>query len=189
MRRACTSPPLATDPGSLYAGLSSQNEQVGDVIGGGLLILLNNTSKGNGSTDLELGSRTDIGTDHQLAAYSLRNVSIVGFDVARRMNTYNHYLGTFINFNEDGNTIGVDVGTDGNASNSGENFSHRHCVFSNNGIDINMNVLGIDMSLTDCSFDGNGTLAVLKTAYGYGRYLFVGGHIEGINPDLLLPTT
>ena len=171
--------PSAADP-SFYETVDFQEYQSPKLLGGGILIsskLDKTTSKAVG---LELGSKSDLGTNRPLARYNISHIMVNNFDIGVQMNKYNHYIGSFEYCQFAKNNINIRFGeeTVSTLTNSGENMTFHRCVFGNAKTAIQWTVDGFDCNFISCSFDF--TDKVFHFLRGYKNLNIIGGHIEGI---------
>ena len=148
---------------------------------GGMVIKSMINKEDSQSIGIEIGSRIDLGTTRPTSRYSITDVAIEGFDIGLKMNTYNHYIGSFHRLHLAVNNINIQFGDEikTKAYNSGENFSFYSCIFANSKCSFLHFVDGFDCNFYGCSFDFNET--VFKINHGYKKVSVLGGHIEGCN--------
>lgn len=179
--------PLADDPANLYPGvLDKQQWTRGDVIDAshGGITFVNQDPGGAGATiGLELGPRTDIGSDRPMARYSLSDgIAAEKYAEGVRWNSYNHYIAHYKSLHLEKNV--TDLHVVGPGSNSGENITFERCIFASTvgtGPSIKVDAPNIDLTCVDCSGDFVGTLVEINR--GYGTFRWTGNHVEGINEN------
>lgn len=134
------------------------------------------------NTCLEIGTRTNMGTDFTIARYKFYNINIENFNIAILHNIYNNYLGKFERINLENNNIAIQYGTDGTLSeNSGEHMSYSECLFAHNEKSINWCTSSFYTFIDKSSFDFNEILINDEYKNGYHLCNITNSHLEGNN--------
>ena len=146
---------------------------------GNITIVLDRSISKEGTVALNIGNTVAQGGWQNFSGWwNMNNVTIDGFDIGIKYNSYNNFLGKCDRFLITECNKAISFVRSDKVLNSGEGFTFSNSIFGDNLISVYIDRWNdLELNFTDCSFDFTGT--VLKTST-VGFFKFTNCHFEGI---------
>lgn len=130
----------------------------GDLINfeSGAILVHSGNRETNGAIGIEIGDKSNLGSDYSISKYMIRNLTITNFDTAILHNSYNVYMGNYENVLMELNKTCVKFGLSSQIatfSNSGERMSFSNCLFGTSGKAVDFESINWSVFFDNCSFD------------------------------------
>ncbi len=131
---------------------------------------------------IEIGDRSNLGTDYSVCRYNIKNISINNFTIGILHNSYNVYLGNYDHLQLENNTTNIKFGLSsqvGTWANAGERMSFTNCTIGSSTTAVDFASIYWYAYFVNCSFDFNTNVFYQTNVGAYGNSVRVSdSHFE-----------
>lgn len=131
---------------------------------------------------IEIGDRSNLGSDYSVCRYNIKNISINNFTVGILHNSYNVYLGSYDHLQLENNTTNIKFGLSsqvGTWANAGERMSFTNCTIGSSTTAVDFASIYWYAYFVNCSFDFNTNVFYQTNVGAYGNSVRVSdSHFE-----------